>query len=86
MRKSIVLISVGVLNFLHGIFHIVQFIQSMMLVAYSTHHEPHSGSWLDNLLHSPWLAITWAIIGIATLAIGIKDYRHHRKCQHEHKD
>jgi uncharacterized membrane protein YvlD (DUF360 family) len=85
VRKSLVLISVGVLNLLHGLFHIIQFIQSMMLVAYSTHHEPHDDSWLDAVLHSPVLAIIWAVIGILTMVIGIRDYRHHRKCAHEHK-
>jgi len=85
MKKSLILISVGVLNFLHGMFHVIQFIQSMLLVAYSTdnsHCQEHQ-SWIDKLMHSPVFAIIWAIIGILTLVIGVKDYRHHKKCNHE---
>jgi len=82
MRKSLILISVGVFNFLHGIFHVVQFIQSMLLVAYSTEEHIHE-SWIDEVMHSPALALLWAFIGIVTLVIGIKDYIHHRKCKHE---
>jgi len=86
MKKSLILISVGVLNFLHGMFHIIQFIQSMLLVAYSTEHVHNDHeSWIDKIMHSPIFAIVWAVIGILTLIIGIKDYRHHKKCNHEHK-
>lgn len=87
MKKSIILISVGVLNFLHGMFHIIQFIQSMLLVAYSVDHDSdhHEEGWIDAMMHSPIFAILWATIGILTLVIGIKDYRHHRKCNNEHK-
>ena len=34
--KYIFLISVGVLNLFHGLFHIIQFIQSAFIVAYAT--------------------------------------------------
>lgn len=87
MKKSLVLISVGVFNFLHGIFHIIQFIQSMLLVVYSTeqhhHHHEHESGWIDTILHSPVFAIIWAIIGVVTLVIGIRDYKHHKKCHKE---
>ncbi len=75
-NKSIFFISVGVLNLLHGIMHIFQFIQSIFLVTYSFGED----SWMDNIIHSPILSIIWAIIGIISLAIGIRDYRHHRDC------
>ena len=78
--KHIILISVGALNLLHGLFHIVQFIQSMLLVKYATTHSED-----NDLLHNPYLSVLWAIIGILTLVIGVKDYIHHRKCKkHEH--
>lgn len=83
MKNSLILISVGVFNFLHGILHIIQFVQSMMLVAYSAEEHVHE-SWVDKVMHNPIFAILWAIIGIVTLVIGIKDYIHHRKCRHEH--
>jgi len=85
MKKSLILISVGVLNFLHGMFHIIQFIQSMLLVAYSVEGEHTHESWIDKIMHSPVFAIIWAFIGILTLIIGIKDFIHHRKCKkHTH--
>lgn len=83
MKKSIILISVGVLNFLHGMFHIIQFVQSILLVAYSV-EEHHHESWIDKVMHHPIFAIVWATIGIFTLVIGIKDYRHHKRCNHKH--
>ena len=83
-NKSLFLISVGVLNLLHGLTHIIQFIQSMFLITYSMEsHEHHS--WIDELMHNPILAFVWAIIGITSLVIGIRDYRHHRRCKHEHQ-
>lgn len=85
MKKSLILISVGVLNVLHGSFHIVQFIQSMFFVAYATHEHAHEESWIESIMHNPIFALTMGIIGILTLVIGIKDYRHHRRCEkHEH--
>jgi len=84
MKKSIILISVGIFNFLHGMFHLIQFIQSMLLVAYSV--EVHNNdSWIDKITHSPVFAVIWAVIGIITLVIGIKDFIHHRNCKkHKH--
>jgi hypothetical protein len=76
-----------VLNFLHGMFHIIQFIQSMLLVAYSTEHvhgHEHE-SMIEKIMHSPIFAVVWAVVGVLTLIIGIKDYRHHKKCQHNHE-
>lgn len=86
MKKAFILISVGLLNFLHGTLHIIQFIQSMFLVAYSVdHHNSHEESWIDTLFSNPFFAIFWAIVGILTFAIGIKDYLHHKKCDNDHK-
>lgn len=93
MKKHIVLISVGVLNVLHGSFHIIQFIQSMFFVAYATHdhheHNHHDGI-IETIMHHPIFALLMGIIGILTLVIGIRDYRHHKKCEtephtHDHK-
>jgi len=88
MKRSLVLISVGLLNLLHASFHIIQFIQSMLLVAYSTehHHHDHETSWVESVLHSPYFAVLWGVIGILTLVIGIKDYVHHRRCNHENEN
>jgi hypothetical protein len=83
MKKAIVLISVGVLNTIHGSFHIIQFIQSMLLVAYANEHqEEHSG--IEAIMHHPIFSMIMGIVGIFTLVIGVKDYIHHRRC-HSHK-
>jgi len=81
--KYIFLISVGVLNLLHGLFHIIQFIQSAFIVAYATQsHHQHNESFIDSIMHSPIFALIMGVVGILTLVIGIKDYRHHKKCNH----
>jgi len=85
MKKHVVLISVGVLNVLHGSFHIIQFIQSMFFVAYATHEHTHDEGFIEKVMHNPIFALLMGIIGILTLVIGIRDYRHHKKCEtHEH--
>lgn len=81
-NKSILLISMGFLNLLHGLTHIVQFIQSVFLISYTVEQEHHH-SWIDNILHSPILAVIWAIIGIVSLIIGIRDYKHHKSCKND---
>jgi len=84
MKKHIVLISVGVLNVLHGSFHIVQFIQSMFFVAYASHDHAHGEGFIEQVMHNPIFALIMGIVGILTLVIGIKDYRHHKKCATDH--
>lgn len=84
MKKHIVLISVGVLNVLHGSFHLIQFIQSMFFVAYATHEHTKDEGFIEGVMHNPIFALIMGIIGILTLVIGIKDYRHHRKCATDH--
>ncbi|MDZ7614060.1 MAG: hypothetical protein U5K51_10495 [Flavobacteriaceae bacterium] len=48
----------------------------------------HEEGLISRILHHPVFALLWAVVGIFTLIIGIKDYRHHRKCgnekDHEH--
>lgn len=71
------LIGAGILNMVHGGTHIIQFVQSMFLIGYS-----HGGCDADSWLHNPWVSLLWGIIGIVTLIIGIKDFKHHEKCDH----
>jgi len=78
--KGITLISVGILNVLHAFFHIFQFIQSIFLTINSI--NSHKDSWIHDVLESPYMAIVWAVIGLLTLLIGWRDFKHHK----HHKD
>lgn len=63
---------------MHGLLHIIQFIQSMILLNYSTVEEDHS--FIEEMIHNPIFSLIMGIVGITTLIIGIKDYIHHKKC------
>ncbi len=75
-NRSTVLIGSGILNLLHAGTHIIQFVQSLFLISYSEGGH-HSHDWLQN----PWMSLVWALVGLSTLILGIKDYRHHKKCK-----
>ena len=85
LKKSMVLIGLGVINLLHAGLHILQFIQSMILVratSFGPKVEHVDNNLIDTMLHSPYFAVLWAIVGLFTIWIGIKDFIHHRKCNH----
>jgi hypothetical protein len=74
-KKSFLLIGLGGINILHAGLHLLQFIQSIILVTNSSHCEDE-----DGLLHNPIFNLIWAIVGLLTLYVGIKDFRHHNHC------
>ena len=90
MRRYITIIGLGIVNLLHASLHIIQAIQSFLLASDAISSPRHFGekymvgvhttSILSQLLHSPYFAVLWGIIGVFTLYIGIKDYIHHKKC------
>ena len=55
MKRSTILIGLGSLNLIHGILHILQFVQSVLLVSSSLKEDNHTG--LDAVLHRPILSI-----------------------------
>lgn len=75
MKKIILIITLGVINTLHGLLHIIQFIQSMLL---ASGHNEH----IESIMENPIFSILMGVIGIITLVIGIRDYIHHKKCNH----
>lgn len=79
-KKGYFLIGSGILNLVHAGTHILQFIQSVFLISYSKSHD-HEIDWM----HSPWMSLIWGTVGVLTLAIGIKDYIHHRECKIKNK-
>lgn len=76
MKKFKILITVGVLNVIHGGIHIFQFIQSMLLTYFSFTHQDNST--LEMIMESPWMGLLWGALGILTLYIGWNDYKHHK--------
>ena len=83
INQSIVLIGMGIVNLLHASLHLFQFLQSALLFANSfSHSNEHSK--IDEFMHNPFMTLVWGVIGILTLYIGIKDYRHHNKCNDKH--
>jgi hypothetical protein len=56
----------------------------MFFVAYATHEHTKDEGFIEGVMHNPIFALIMGIIGILTLVIGIKDYRHHRKCATDH--
>ena len=77
-NKSVTLIALGSVNLLHAFLHIIQFIQSLLMVNEATNKH----SYLSEMLHNPIFAFIWGIIGLFTLIIGIKDFIHHKRCDH----
>lgn len=75
-KKSLILISAGLANLIHAIFHILQVFQSYLLFKSNTNRD-----FAHYLMDNPYMSIIWAIIGIATLLIGVRDFIHHKKCQ-----
>jgi hypothetical protein len=82
VKKSVIIIGIGIINLLHAGLHIIQFIQSLILVKESISSHKHDDGFIDSILHNPIFAFIWALIGLATLWMGIKDFRYHRKCNH----
>lgn len=73
MKKILLIIAIGALNTMHGLLHIIQFMQSVFLATDSEQ--------LDIVMEHPAFAVAMSIVGISSLVIGIKDFMHHRKCR-----
>lgn len=80
LKSSIIFIGIGLFNLIHSFLHIIQFVQSILLVHSSINEHDHNG-FIDKILHNPIFAVLWGIIGIFTLLIGVKDFKHHNKCK-----
>ena len=81
MKKHAIIISIGLLNLIHGSTHIIQFIQSMFFVVYATDGHKHEESLISSIMHNPIFALIMGLLGILTLVIGVKDYIHHKRCE-----
>ena len=66
---KITLIGLGGMNVIHAALHLIQFLQSILLI---------SGKWdVHHLLHNPFITLMWGVIGAISLYVGIKDFKHH---------
>jgi hypothetical protein len=74
-KKPLILITLGSVNVIHALLHLLQFIQSVLLGLSSVEETP-----LHDILTNPIVSAFWALIGIFTLYIGIKDFNHHKDC------
>jgi len=52
---------------------------SSLLIRAST-LDPHEDNVVEEIIHNPILAIVWGLVGLYTLYVGIKDFRHHKRC------
>lgn len=80
IKKGFVMFGLGLFNIIHSASHLIQFLQSVLLMKSSTEscHEEHG--LLDEFLHNPYLVIFWFVLGITTLVIGVREFFHHKKC------
>lgn len=75
-KKALLLIGLGSINILHAGLHLLQFVQSLMLVVNSTKSDHESPLW----------SLLWAVVGLLTLYVGIRDFKHHNHCHDEKVD
>jgi uncharacterized membrane protein len=80
MDKGKVLLTVGFINFVHGLIHLLQFAQSIFLATYAVKSVKETS--IHKALESPYMGIFWGLIGLLTMYIGYRDYKHHK----HHKD
>lgn len=76
----------GALYALHGLSHVIQAGQSLILASSSlTNHESEGiiGKIIEATLHNPILGIFWAIIGIGSIFLAYHDRKHHKKLHKE---
>lgn len=81
MKKLGSLFILAILNVFHALIHLIQMAQSLFLASYSL-DECKEDNWFHKMMESPWMSLIWLIVGILTIYLGIRDFKHHIK----HKD
>lgn len=71
------IILLGVLNLLHGLMHVIQFIQSLFIASNS--FNGHKDDWFHHFMESPIIGFISVFIAGFTIFVGIRDYKHHIK-------
>lgn len=80
MKGYLILIGVGLFNSIHALLHLIQFIQSLMILSLSTSHRESEGI-VQEVLHNPFFNMVVGLIGVVSLVVGIRDFIHHKKCK-----
>lgn len=81
MKRSLLLLGGSVINLIHFSTHIIQFVQSILLIESTSHHHEHESTF-EHVLHHPLMMGLWGVVGLVSFVIGIKDVIHHKKCKH----
>lgn len=73
MKKKFTLfiVSMGIFQIIHGISHIIPFIQSIIFFSYLKIDMIH------HFFNNPYMSFIWAIFGILSLYIGWKEWKYH---------
>lgn len=80
MTRHLSIILLGVINIIHASFHVIQVVQSVFIATYSLTNNKNN--WAFKFMESPVVGFISLAIGIFTVIIGIRDYKHHK----HHKD
>ena len=72
LKKGIIILTA--INLLHAFMHIIQFLQSILIVSYSINKD----NIFHKILENPIFAFISIIVGVFTLIIGWKDYKSHQ--------
>lgn len=76
----------GALYALHGLSHVIQISQSLILASSSLTNEESGGivnKIIEATLHNPILGIFWAVLGIGSIFLAYHDRKHHKKLHAE---
>ena len=68
-KTAYTLLTIGVINVIHGGIHLLQVAQSALMVSYSLNHD--HDNWTHKMFESPWMALVWAAAGIITIVIAL---------------
>ncbi len=87
---SYTLMAFGAVNTIHGLSHIAQALQSVVLASnsFAGHDHAHeSGNVLEQIVettvHNPIAGFVWAGIGIGSMYLAYCDRKHHKKMHAE---
>lgn len=73
MNRTKTLYAMGFLSLAHGAAHIIQVLQSFYLASMPLIDNP----WFEAYMHSPVVAVLWALIGVLAIYTAYTDHKRH---------